>query len=94
MTLWQITSGFSGKGRQKLSALAAFPVAKLPGWKVFDSSVLASRSFVAGADYTVADITAMIAVDFMRVSRMPVPDTLTHLKRWYTAVSERPSYKA
>jgi glutathione S-transferase len=55
---------------------------------------LASRSFIAGDDYTVADITAMIAVDFMRVSRMVVPDTLTHLKRWYTAVSERPSYKA
>jgi glutathione S-transferase len=55
---------------------------------------LARRSFVAGDDYTVADITAMIAVDFMRVSRMAVPDALTHLKRWYAAASERPSAKA
>jgi len=55
---------------------------------------LKSRSFVAGNDYTVADITAAISVDFMRVSKMVVPDTLTHLKRWYAAVSERPSYKA
>jgi hypothetical protein len=30
----------------------------------------------------------------MRVSRMAVPDALTHLKRWYAAVSERPSAKA
>jgi glutathione S-transferase len=55
---------------------------------------LARRSFVAGGDYSVADITAMIAVDFMRVSKMVVPDALTHLKRWYAAVSERPSAKA
>jgi glutathione S-transferase len=55
---------------------------------------LARRSFVAGDDYTVADITAMIAVDFMRVSKMAVPDALTHLKRWYAAASERPSAKA
>ena len=55
---------------------------------------LAKRSFVAGDGYTVADITAMIAVDFLRVSKMAVPDALTHLKRWYAAVSERPSAKA
>jgi glutathione S-transferase len=55
---------------------------------------LAKRSFVAGDGYTVADITAMIAVDFLRVSKMAVPDTLTHLKRWYAVVSERPSAKA
>jgi glutathione S-transferase len=55
---------------------------------------LARRSFVAGNDYTVADITAMIAVDFMRVSKMVVPDTLTNLKRWHTAVSARPSAAA
>jgi hypothetical protein len=28
------------------------------------------------------------------VSRMIVPDPLSHLKRWYAAVSERPSTKA
>jgi len=55
---------------------------------------LAKRSFVAGDSYSVADITAMIAVDFMRVSKMAVPDALTHLRRWYTAVAERPSSSA
>jgi glutathione S-transferase len=57
-------------------------------------SVLKSRSFIAGNDYSVADITAMIAIDFLRVSKLAVPDALTHLKRWYAAVSERPSSKA
>src|SRR5262249_34427610 len=31
---------------------------------------LKDRAYVAGADYTVADITALVAVDFMRVSKM------------------------
>jgi glutathione S-transferase len=55
---------------------------------------LKSRAYVAGDAYTVADITAMIAVDFMRVSRLTVPDDLVHVRRWYEAVSARPSAKA
>ena len=55
---------------------------------------LKSRPYVAGANYTVADITALVAVDFMRVSRLAVPDNLTELKRWHEAVSSRPSAKA
>jgi glutathione S-transferase len=55
---------------------------------------LKDRAYVAGADFTVADITAMVAVDFMRVSKLAVPDTLTNLKRWHLAVSARPSAAA
>jgi glutathione S-transferase len=55
---------------------------------------LKTRSFIASNDYSVADITAMIAIDFLRVSKLAVPDALTNLKRWYAAVSERPSSKA
>jgi glutathione S-transferase len=57
-------------------------------------SELKARSFIAGNDYSVADITAMIAIDFLRVSRLAVPDALTNLNRWYASVSERPSSKA
>jgi glutathione S-transferase len=55
---------------------------------------LKGRAFVAGEAYTVADITAMIAVDFMRVSRLTIPDDLANVRRWYEAVSARPSAKA
>src|ERR1700731_1503637 len=55
---------------------------------------LKSRAYVAGSAYTVADITAMIAVDFMRVSKLTVPDDLVHVRRWHDAVSARPSAKA
>jgi glutathione S-transferase len=52
---------------------------------------LKDRAFIAGAGYSVADITAMVAVDFMRVSKLAVPEALTNLKRWQQAVSARPS---
>jgi glutathione S-transferase len=52
---------------------------------------LQSRPFVAGQAYTVADITALVAVDFMRVSKMAVPDSLGAVRRWHGAVSARPS---
>jgi glutathione S-transferase len=55
---------------------------------------LKNRTHVAGPDYTVADITAMVAVDFMRVTRLAMPDTLTSLKRWHESVSARPSAAA
>ena len=55
---------------------------------------LKDRAYIAGADYSVADITAMIAVDFMRVMKLTPPDTLMNLNRWHAAVAARPSAKA
>jgi glutathione S-transferase len=60
----------------------------------FLDSELKNRPYVAGADYTVADITALVAVDFMRVSKMTVPDNLINVRRWHEAVSARPSASA
>ena len=55
---------------------------------------LAKREFIAGERYSVADITAQVAVDFMKPSRIVMPETLAHVKRWHAAVSARPSAKA
>ena len=55
---------------------------------------LKRRRYVAGDSYTVADITGMIAVDFMKPAKLAVPEELTHLKRWHEEVSARPSAKA
>ena len=55
---------------------------------------LKSRPYLAGGNYSVADITALIAVDFMRVSKMAVPDALANVHRWHAAVSARPSAAA
>ncbi|MEO5758946.1 MAG: glutathione S-transferase [Mesorhizobium sp.] len=57
-------------------------------------SELATRAFVAGDAYSIADITGMIAVDFMKPARIKVPDECTNVLRWYQAVSGRPSAAA
>ena len=55
---------------------------------------LASREFIAGDRYSVADITMQVAVDFMKPSRLTMPEGANNVKRWHTAVSARPSAKA
>jgi glutathione S-transferase len=60
---------------------------------VMDNHLATSR-FLAGDTYSIADITGMIACDFMRPARIQRPDTLIHVARWYTEVAVRPSAKA
>jgi glutathione S-transferase len=55
---------------------------------------LSSRPFVAGERYTIADITALCAIDFGRVSDIRIAPEQKHLQRWHDAVSSRPSAKA
>ena len=56
--------------------------------------VLADRPFIAGERYTIADITALCAIDFGRVSNIRVTPEQPNLARWHAAVSSRPSAKA
>jgi glutathione S-transferase len=55
---------------------------------------LSGRAFVAGDRYTIADISALIVVDFAGRLKLAVPDDYANLRRWYAAASERPSAKA
>jgi glutathione S-transferase len=55
---------------------------------------LKSRPFIAGEHFTVADITALCAVDFMRPARVAMPDEFVNVKRWHADVAARPSSKA
>jgi glutathione S-transferase len=54
---------------------------------------LSKRSFIAGDRYSVADITGLVAVDFMKPAKLAAPDTLVNLRRWHGEVSARPSAK-
>jgi glutathione S-transferase len=56
--------------------------------------VLADREFIAGERYTIADITALVGVDFGRVSKIRIQPEQKNLTRWHAAVSARPSAKA
>jgi glutathione S-transferase len=55
---------------------------------------LANRHFIAGDRFSVADITAMIALDFARVSKIMIQPEQKNLARWHAEVSARPSAKA
>ena len=56
--------------------------------------VLADREFIAGDNYSIADITALIGIDFGRVSKIGIGEDQANLKRWYDTVSSRPSASA
>ena len=55
---------------------------------------LADSEFVAGNHYSMADITAMVVVDFTGRLKIPTPESATDLRRWYDAVASRPSAAA
>jgi len=52
---------------------------------------LADNQFAAGETYSIADITGMIAIDFMKPARIELPEDLAHVRRWYAALKARPS---
>lgn len=54
---------------------------------------LASSQYLAGDAFSIADITALCALDFARVVKLrPAPES-EHLLRWHADVSARPSAK-
>jgi glutathione S-transferase len=55
---------------------------------------LAGSEYIAGDSFSIADITALISIDFNRVNNIKIEDNQENLKRWYAAVSSRPSAKA
>jgi glutathione S-transferase len=91
--------------RHSHPAMQAMEVPQVPAWaeankpriaeflQLLDRE-LATRSFVVGDAFTVADITGLVAVDFMKPAKLSVPDGLAHLKRWHAAIAARPSAAA
>ena len=86
-------------------AMAAMEVPQVPAWaeankpRVMEflgllDAALKNRRYIAGDRYSVADITAMISVDFMKPAKLAVPDGLANIKRWHAEVSARPSAQA
>lgn len=55
---------------------------------------LARSRFIVGPRYTMADVTALCAVDFAKWSDLEVSEDYANLRRWYQDVSSRPSAKA
>ena len=55
---------------------------------------LAGREFIAGEGYSIADISALVMVDFAGAVKVAVPDDAVDMQRWYASASSRPSARA
>ena len=56
---------------------------------------IGSKPFIAGDRFTIADITAEVAVDFaVQMAGVPMDPALNNLARWHQSVASRPSAKA
>lgn len=86
-------------------AMEGWEVPQLPEWgeankpkalefAEFLNDELADREYVAGDDFSVADITTVAAADFCKVARIMLPESLSHFHRWYDSMRDRPSYRA
>jgi glutathione S-transferase len=99
--LWPVSQVF----RSLHPAMAKMEVPQVPAWgeankpRVVEfleilEKELAGRRYVAGEKFTVADITGLIAIDFMKPAKLAVPESLANVRRWHAEVSARPSASA
>ena len=56
--------------------------------------LIGERPFIAGPRYTIADITAMVAIGLGEIAGLSIDPSLQNLTRWYREVSARPSARA
>jgi glutathione S-transferase len=91
--------------RNSHPAMKEMEVPQVPAWaeankpRIMDFLVLLDRElkdrrYIAGDRYTVADITGLVSVDFMKPAKLAVPEGLSNVKRWHAEVSARPSAQA
>ncbi|MBH0059711.1 glutathione S-transferase [Pseudoalteromonas sp. NZS71] len=63
------------------------------GFSYFND-VLAQSAFVAGEQFSIADITLYAGLVFAGFAQIAIPNKLTHLVAWQEKVAERPSVAA
>ena len=86
-------------------AMAEREVPQVPAWgeanrpralammALIDQQLLAN-TYLAGENFSIADITLLVTIDFLKPAKLAVPENLEHLRRWHQLVSSRPSAAA
>jgi glutathione S-transferase len=91
--------------RHSHPAMKEMEVPQVPAWaeankpRILDFLEIVNRElennrFITGDAFTIADITGLVAVDFMKPAKLSVPDDLAHVRRWHAELSARPSAAA
>ena len=102
---FQVLMPIAFVARHSIPAMQALEHVQVPEWgaanrprmeaglRDLNARLTASR-YVAGDRFTIADITAWVAIDFMRVLRTTVPDGCDALAAWHQGLRQRPSASA
>lgn len=91
--------------RHSRRSMAKMEVPQVPAWAEanrprvleflgFLDGHLRGRPFIVGEDFTIADITAFVAIGLMDWANMAVPENLSSLIAWHGRVAARPSADA
>jgi glutathione S-transferase len=75
----------------QIPELAQRGLARVQRFWVVLNERLAGRDFVAADRFSVADITAVVAVDFARVVKVKSGVEHPHLQRWRAGMAQRPA---
>lgn len=94
------TPAFSSRGLPGRTEVAAIPALVERGMVSFQlflsrlNNLLEGSEYLAGGEFSVADITALCVVDFARAAKISIPDHHANTLAWYQRVSSRPSASA
>jgi glutathione S-transferase len=75
----------------QIPELAERGLARVQQFFVTLNDRLAGRDYIAADRFSIADITAAVAVDFARVVKVKPGEQHPHLQRWRAAMAQRPS---
>lgn len=75
----------------QIPALAERGLARVQQFLVALDERLAGRDFIAADQFSIADITAVVTVDFARVVKIRPDERHPNLQRWHAAMAQRPS---
>ncbi|MBK9441035.1 MAG: glutathione S-transferase [Comamonadaceae bacterium] len=75
----------------QIPQLAERGLARLQQFLVDLNDWLQDQDFIAAQQFSIADITAVVAVDFARIVKVKPDERHPHLLRWRAAMAQRPS---
>jgi glutathione S-transferase len=81
-------------GYEQIPALVDRSVLRVTNFLADLNERLGQASFVAGEQFSAADITALVTIDFATALDISIPEEHRALTRWKDAVSARPSISA
>jgi glutathione S-transferase len=75
----------------QIPQLAERGLARLQQFFIDLNDRLQDRNFIAAQQFSIADITAVVAVDFARIVKVKPDERHPHLLRWRSAMQQRPA---